>query len=66
MLIQIAILAWVFLGERLNGKQILGLLLAGIGALVVQLGKQRLPNQRQLGGQLGHRLGAQQQFPQQE
>lgn len=37
MLIQIAILAWIFLDETLTGRQIAGLLLAGLGALVVQL-----------------------------
>lgn len=37
MLVQIAFLAWVFLGERLEGVQILGLALVGSGALVVQL-----------------------------
>jgi len=37
MLIQIAILAWLFLGESLSGKQILGMILAALGALVVQL-----------------------------
>lgn len=38
MLIQIAILAWVFLGESLGLRQSLGLLLAAAGTLVVQLG----------------------------
>jgi drug/metabolite transporter (DMT)-like permease len=37
MLIQVAILAWLFLGERLNRQELLGLALAGIGAFVVQL-----------------------------
>jgi drug/metabolite transporter (DMT)-like permease len=37
MLIQIAVLAWLFLGERLTGQQIVGMLVAGTGALVVQL-----------------------------
>lgn len=37
MLIQIAILAWVFLGESLGVRQVAGLLLAAAGALVVQL-----------------------------
>lgn len=37
MLIQIAVLAWIFLGERLTGQQIGGLLLAAVGALLVQL-----------------------------
>lgn len=37
MLIQIAILAWVFLGESLGGRQLAGLGLASLGTLVVQL-----------------------------
>ena len=37
MLIQIAILAWVFLGESINLQEGIGMLIAGIGALFVQL-----------------------------
>jgi len=37
MLIQIAILAWIFLGESLSGWKIVGLIVAGAGALLVQL-----------------------------
>jgi len=37
MMIQIALLAWCFLGEALTGQKITGLLLAGAGALLVQL-----------------------------
>lgn len=37
MLPQIAVLAWVFLGETLTGRQIAGLLLVGAGTLIVQL-----------------------------
>jgi drug/metabolite transporter (DMT)-like permease len=37
MLPQIAILAWIFLGEGLGVRQILGLVLVGIGTLIVQL-----------------------------
>ncbi len=37
MLIQIAVLAWIFLGETLNWVQIVGMLLAAAGALLVQL-----------------------------
>ncbi len=37
MLIQIAILAWVFLGDRLQAWEIAGLVLAAAGALLVQL-----------------------------
>jgi drug/metabolite transporter (DMT)-like permease len=39
MLPQIAILAWLFLGEPLTGKQIAGMLLVAIGILVVQLSR---------------------------
>lgn len=39
MLPQIAILAWLFLGESLTGKQIAGMLLVAIGILVVQLSR---------------------------
>lgn len=37
MLFQIAILAWLFLDEPLNGRQITGMVLAAIGTLLVQL-----------------------------
>jgi drug/metabolite transporter (DMT)-like permease len=37
MLIQIAVLAWVFLGESLGLRQIAGLSLAALGTLIVQL-----------------------------
>lgn len=37
MLIQIAMLAWVFLGESLGVRQVVGLALATVGTLVVQL-----------------------------
>ncbi len=37
MLIQIAILAWIFLGESLDWQKAGGMVLAGIGTLVVQL-----------------------------
>ncbi len=40
MLIQIAILAWIFLGERLTPQEIAGMILAALGVLVVQLGRQ--------------------------
>jgi drug/metabolite transporter (DMT)-like permease len=36
MLIQIAILAWIFLGEALDLREIAGLALAGTGTLIVQ------------------------------
>jgi drug/metabolite transporter (DMT)-like permease len=37
MLFQIALLAWVFLGERLSGRQILAITVAALGTLLVQL-----------------------------
>jgi len=37
MLIQIAVLAWIFLGERLSGQEIAGLAVAALGTLLVQL-----------------------------
>jgi len=37
MMIQIAILAWVFLGENLSARQIAGVLVAAVGALLVQV-----------------------------
>ena len=37
MLPQIALLAWLFLNEPLNPRQILGIVLVGVGTLIVQL-----------------------------
>jgi drug/metabolite transporter (DMT)-like permease len=37
MLIQIALLAWLFLGEQLSWQEIAGMVLAGVGVLIVQL-----------------------------
>ena len=37
MMVQIPLLAWLFLGENPTGKEILGMVLAGIGTLLVQL-----------------------------
>lgn len=37
MLIQIAVLAWLFLGETLAARAIIGLVLAAVGALIVNL-----------------------------
>jgi len=37
MLIQVTILAWLFLGATLTWIEIAGLVLAGAGALLVQL-----------------------------
>lgn len=39
MLFQIAILAWVFLDERLSWQQIIGMVIAAAGTLIVQLKK---------------------------
>ena len=41
MLIQIALLAWVFLDESLSPKGIVGILLAAVGVLVVQLARPK-------------------------
>ncbi len=40
MLIQVAILAWLFLGERPGQRELAGLALAAVGALVVQAPKR--------------------------
>ena len=46
MMVQIAILAWIFLGEGLNLQKLFGLGLAALGTLLVQLrGKKALPVQ---------------------
>lgn len=37
MVPQVALMAWLFLGEGLSGKQIAGLLLVGVGTVIVQL-----------------------------
>ncbi len=37
MLVQIAVLAWLFLGERLEANNVAGLLLAMVGVLIVQI-----------------------------
>ncbi len=41
MLIQIAVLAWLFLDEPLGARQLAGLVLASLGTLVVQCGTRR-------------------------
>jgi drug/metabolite transporter (DMT)-like permease len=56
MLLQIALLAWVFLGESLGIKEITGLVLAGLGVLVVQLRIRHRPAREQ-------RQAVQQQLP---
>ena len=42
MLIQIAFLAWIFLGETISFQEGIGMLIAAIGALFVQLKKRKL------------------------
>lgn len=37
MLAQIAVLAWVFLGEQISGRELAGLVLAMVGILIVQV-----------------------------
>jgi len=37
MLIQIAVLAWLFLGERMDWLEIVGLIITGVGALMAQI-----------------------------
>jgi drug/metabolite transporter (DMT)-like permease len=41
MLFQIATLAWVFLGETLTWKEVLGMVVAAVGTLAVQLRRER-------------------------
>lgn len=43
MMIQIPLLAWLFLGEGMTAKQIIGLALAAVGILAVQLRRLPLP-----------------------
>jgi drug/metabolite transporter (DMT)-like permease len=40
MMPQIAILAYLFLGETLSAKEIWGLVFVGVGVLIVQLKRQ--------------------------
>jgi drug/metabolite transporter (DMT)-like permease len=37
MVVQVAILTWIFLGEKLTGREIFGLVLTVIGVLIVQI-----------------------------
>ena len=46
MLVQTAILAWIFLGESLSARQVLALAIATIGILVFQLRKTRITSKR--------------------
>jgi drug/metabolite transporter (DMT)-like permease len=41
MLIQIALLAWLFLGETPTWRMVLGMVLAGLGTLLVEIRRQR-------------------------
>jgi drug/metabolite transporter (DMT)-like permease len=41
MLVQIAVLAWLFLGENLTWRELTGLVIAGLGTLLVQLQARR-------------------------
>jgi drug/metabolite transporter (DMT)-like permease len=47
MLVQIALLAWIFLGDRPTGQQALGLVVASVGILLVQLRRGATVNIRQ-------------------
>lgn len=42
MMVQIALLAWIFLGENLDLKSVAGILLAALGAFIVQRRKQEI------------------------
>ena len=44
MLIQITLLAWIFLDERINWIQMIGLALAALGAFLVQLRRAQQEN----------------------
>lgn len=44
MLVQIAILAWVFLGEVLDFQKVIGMLLAALGTLLVQIRRKARSN----------------------
>jgi len=40
MLFQITLLAWVFLGEQLTWQKVMGMVVAALGTLAVQIRKQ--------------------------
>lgn len=44
MLVQVAVLTWIFLGERLNFQEIVGMALATLGVLIVQLRLSKVRN----------------------
>ena len=39
--IQVAVRAWLFLGERLTGRQVAGMVLSALGTLAVQIHRQQ-------------------------
>ena len=41
MLIQIAVLAWIFLGETITVQEGIGMMTAAVGALLVQLKRKK-------------------------
>lgn len=45
MLVQVAVLSWLFLDESLGLREILGIVLAGLGALFVQLRRPMVPDE---------------------
>jgi drug/metabolite transporter (DMT)-like permease len=45
MLVQVTVLSWLFLDESLGWREILGIALAGLGALLVQLRRRPSPGQ---------------------
>jgi len=51
MLVQIALLAWIFLGETLNWRELLGLGLATVGTMIVQLVKSNSSSRSNRGAQ---------------
>jgi drug/metabolite transporter (DMT)-like permease len=51
MLVQIAVLAWLFLGERLVLREVAALVLAMVGVLIVQVARPRPPTGRSPSGE---------------
>jgi drug/metabolite transporter (DMT)-like permease len=47
MLFQIAVLVWIFLGETLGWKEVMGMILAALGTLAVQMRSQAAPSAHQ-------------------
>lgn len=43
MLIQIAFLAWIFLGEEISGRELMGMAVAALGAMLVQIKRSKKP-----------------------